>query len=359
MTFGSLVARVMTSVVVLAIWGGIVTLASLPATIVAGQQAGQQFDNTDQGWYVSQSVFAAIRGSYGIVTFVFFLVLLAVWWGPVSRLWKRTSDEQDPRGPRTGLTVLFLVGSLALFHPAPAQAYYEDSDWSEDFFILPNESAFYIPDVGANKDSQAEFGSEKYLADNKIAAKRFNMPHVKLPNSGRLSNKVVPAGRLVIVGRDPYAREWVTAHDRGTSTKNEGFPCQSSEGIDAGVGVAIGANVTEANAAKFLYNFGVKPPVGDRTEPKVIFTSVYYGRNLAEVMDGPVRIKVQSLVCDELMARSVVQINKDMVIMRGTIEGKIKAYMDGVGITLSFFGWADTVDFKPSIQDAIKPQVRG
>jgi hypothetical protein len=57
-------------------------------------------------------------------------------------------------------------------------------------------------------------------------------------------------------------------------------------GLDITVGIAIGASVYEENAAKFLFRFGVNPPVGDRTDPNVIFTSVYYGKSLAQVIDG-------------------------------------------------------------------------
>jgi hypothetical protein len=47
---------------------------------------------------------------------------------------------------------LFLLSSLA----GPAEAYYDKTDYTEAYFILPNESAFYIPDVGANRDGQAK-----------------------------------------------------------------------------------------------------------------------------------------------------------------------------------------------------------
>ncbi len=67
----------------------------------------------------------------------------------------------------------------------------------------------------------------------------------------------------------------------------------------------------EANAAKYLYHFGVTPPQGDRSDPKVIFTSVYYSRKLADVMDDVGRKKVQTLLCDKITARSFDQANND------------------------------------------------
>ena len=54
--------------------------------------------------------------------------------------------------------------------------------------------------------------------------KRFIVPHVKLQGSGGFYDFYVPAGRLIIVDRTTYSREWVDATDRGTSKKKEGFP---------------------------------------------------------------------------------------------------------------------------------------
>ena len=65
------------------------------------------------------------------------------------------------------------------------------------------------------------------------------------------------------------------SHERGTSPRNESFPCQSKEGLNITVGVSIGASVLETNAAKYLYRFGVLPPNGDRTDPRVIFTRCF------------------------------------------------------------------------------------
>jgi hypothetical protein len=73
------------------------------------------------------------------------------------------------------------TGMALLFIGVPtAYAYYDQANYTEAYFILPNESAFFIPDVGANKETQGGFGSEAYLQENKIPAKRFEIPHQKL-----------------------------------------------------------------------------------------------------------------------------------------------------------------------------------
>jgi hypothetical protein len=285
-----------------------------------------------------------VRGVGGLLTLALVVLLIAVWFKPTRRAVKAIQKSL--------LLVLLAVGTLAAT-THDSRAYYDKADYAEVYFVLPNESAFYIPDVGDNKGSQAKFGSEAYLAENKVAAKRFTIPHTKLENSGLFSNYYVPAGRLIIVDRTPFSREWVAGAHRGSSSKDESFPCQSKEGLDVSVGMSIGTSVVEENAARFLYYFGTVPPQGDRRTPEVIFTSVFFGRSLAQVMDGPVRNKVQSLVCSEFTARTLDEGNAKAVEILASVETKTKAYLDSVGITLSYIGWADTFTFNDKVQDAI------
>jgi hypothetical protein len=164
---------------------------------------------------------------------------------------------------------------------------------------------------------------EAYLNSNKVALKRFIVPHTKLTNSGGAyswTDYYVPSGRLIIVDRTTFSREWVDAHDRGTSASKQGFPCQSNEGLNITAGVSIGASVTENNAAKYLYRFGVLPPKGTRTDPNVIFTSVFYSRNLSDVMDDVGRKKVQTLVCDEIGKRDFNTANAEMIKIMETVK---------------------------------------
>jgi len=197
--------------------------------------------------------------------------------------------------------------------------------------------------------------SADYLNSNKVALKRFVIPHAKLNNSGGWASwdYYVPTGRLIIVDRSTYSREWVDAHDRGTSASKQGFPCQSSEGINITVGVSIGASVTEDNAAKFLAKFGVRPPQGNRNEPAVIFTSVYYGRSLVEVMDAVGRHKVQTLVCNEIAKRTLDKANADATAIILKVNEDIIKFFEPYGVTIDFIGWADTFSFDNEVQTAI------
>jgi hypothetical protein len=306
-------------------------------TIATGQAAGQQFADSDVG-YVTSLVGINLFSNLGIPAIVLLVVIVAIWWGPLRHWW-------------TGVATAAVL--CVLLSTPQAQAYYDKTDYTEAYTILPNESAFWIPDAGANKDNQAQFDSEAYLQANKIAVKRFIVPHTKLQGSGGFFDFYVPAGRLIIVDRTPFSREWVESHDRGTSTRNESFPCQSKEGLNIAVGVSIGASVLEANAAKYLYRFGVLPPAGDRTDPKVIFNSVFFSRRLADVMDDVGRKKVQTLVCNEIAGRSFDKANEEANQIMGAVGKAATDYFASVGITLDFIGWADTFTFDAAVQDAV------
>ena len=324
---------ILTAAAVLA-YGWINALLNPAATVLTGQAAGKQFENSDLS-FISSTLGMRFFSGIGVPFAVLVAVLVAIWWRPVSRLF------------------MTLAAIGALLTAQPAAAYYDKTDFTEAYTILPNESAFWIPDAGANKDSQAQFETEAFLNANKVALKRFIVPHTKLSGSGSFYDFYVPAGRLIIVDRTQFSREWVDAADRGTSRRKEGFPCQSREGLNIAVGVSIGTSVNEANAAKYLYRFGVIAPQGDRGDPRVIFNSVYYSRKLAEVMDDVGRKKIQTLVCDEIASRTFDKANEEAVKIMEIVKGKAAEYFSNVGITLDFVGWADTFTFDAQVQEAV------
>ena len=332
-----ILGRAIATAAAVVLYGWINFLLHPVATIASADVAGQQFANTDAS-YVTSMIGIRLFGNLGIPAVVLLAVVVAIWWRPLRQWWVSGAAA--------------IVFSVLLAAPQ-AQAYYDKTDYTEAYTILPNESAFWIPDAGANKDNQAQFDSEAYLQANKIAVKRFIVPHTKLQGSGSFFDFYVPAGRLIIVDRTPFSREWVEARERGTSTRNESFPCQSKEGLNISVGVSIGASVLEPNAAKYLYRFGVLPPVGDRTDPKVIFNSVFFSRKLSDVMDDVGRKKVQTLVCNEIASRSFDKANEEANQIMGAVGKAATDYFASVGITLDFIGWADTFTFDPVVQDAV------
>jgi hypothetical protein len=329
-----MVPRIAASLLAVALVGVVNRVLSPAASFLSAESAGGQLANSDAG-AMGASLGMAAFAHLGIPLFVLAAVLAAIWWKPL-RQW-------------LGALVVLALAAM----PQPAAAYYDKTDYTEAYTILPNESGFWIPDQGANRDTQAQFESEAYLNANRVALKRFIVPHTRLSGSGSFFDFYVPAGRLIIVDRTPYSREWVDAAERGTSRRQEGFPCQSKEGLNIAVGVSVGASVIEQNAAKYLYHFGVLAPQGDRTDPKVIFNSVYYSRKLADVMDDVGRKKIQTLVCDEIAARPFDKDNDEAVQIMEAVKQKTAVYFAEVGITLDFIGWADSFTFDRPIQDAV------
>ena len=228
------------SVFAILVYATVNLLLNPAATVLSGEVAVRQFDNSTLSYTQSAYGIRAF-GALGIPALVLLVVLAAIWWKYLKLGWGRL------------FAAVAIMGCL-LLAGTDAHAYYDKNDYTEAYFILPNESAFFIPDVGANRDSQAKFGSMEYLEANKVAAKRFIIPHARFAGSGSLwSDYYVPTGRLIVVDRTPYNREWVASGERGTSSRNKSFPCQTQEGLNVTAEVAIAASVTEENAARFLY----------------------------------------------------------------------------------------------------------
>jgi hypothetical protein len=351
-----MVARILASLFVVALWTATKIVFRPGATIVSADTATQQFKDSDAGAVAVH----AVTGAFGALDALLALVAL----GALAWIWRQKLQRWLGRGTYLSFAGLALAFAAA-GHSERALAFADTVDKTEAYTILPNESAFFIPDTGANKEAQAQFDSEAYLQSNKIAVKRFIIPHQKLSGSGGTSwlstgwDYYVPTGRLIIVDRTPYSREWVAAHDRGTSSRNESIPCQSKEGVNISVGVSIGASVTEDNAAKYLYHFGVLPPMDaagrllDRSAPQTIFTSVYYSRRLADVMDDVGRKRVQTLVCNEIAGRTFDEDNDQAVKIMDNVKKTATDYFATVGITLDFIGWGDTFTFDPDVQKAV------
>lgn len=336
--------RLVLSVAAVSVFGWLNYFANAAGTLVSGQASVHQLDNSDLSYLIATPL-TQFAGHFAISGIFLLAVLVLIWWGPVSRLIKNA-------GTTTAAILAFMaLASLAV--PQPAQAYYDKYDYTEAIYVLPNQSAFVIPDVGANKDTQAQFGSKAYYEQNKVASKRILIPHAKLVNSGGWSDFYVPTARVTLVNRTPFNKEWVTDTNRGTSNRNEGMPCQSAEGLNVTVGVSIGASVREEGAAKYLYYFGTVAPKGDPADPQIIFKSVYYARSVADVMDSIGHGEVLALVCAEINSRTLVDDNKAAGKIMEAVRAKATAYFDERGVTLDYIGWADTFGFDGAVQKAL------
>jgi hypothetical protein len=332
-----MIIKVLFTILILLSFGYLNYFIDIVDPIVANKVAIQQFKPSDISYVVSQYGIHLTQFVKNLLSIVSLLIIVLLWWKPAKKLFLSL----------IGIMLLIIIPSISCY------AYYDKQDWPEPIFILPNESAFFVPDVGDNKDGQSRLETEQYLRENKIATKRFLIPHRKLSGSGWLNDYYVSTGRLIIVDRTPYNREWTQSNDRGTEKHDQSFPCQTKEGLNVAAEIAIATSVTEDDSPKFLYKYGVKPPKGDRTKPEVIFTSVYYGRSLVEVMDSVGRGYIQSLIGEELSSRDLDHANSDMPAMMASIRLKAQKYFKDNGITLDYIGWAGTLSFDKDIQRAI------
>ena len=166
-----MIGRVIGTVVATLIYGWVMMVYAPQATLMSAETAGQQLDNTDAGYFnavYTMSFFSAI----GTVATVLFVGILAgIWYRPL-----RDALERSARA----LAVLIAAGGALIVGATDGRAFFEKTDRTEIYPILPNQSAFWIPEVGATKDKQVQMDSEAFLNDNKVQLNRFQIPHQKL-----------------------------------------------------------------------------------------------------------------------------------------------------------------------------------
>jgi hypothetical protein len=247
-----------------------------------------------------------------------------------------------------------LLGASALvmaLSATPAKAYYDVKDYPEYIQIQANQSAFAIPVVGDTKSGQTNFGSKSFLDANKVATKRFQVPHTLIRNPGWTADYYVPSVLLILVDRTPYMREWRDESDRGTSSKKEGFTFQSREGINIGTGISVSAMVKEEDAATFLYWFGTKSQV--YTDVASQFASTAQGKSLQEIMDTVVRGMVQAELANSFMKRSFVEGNAQAADIMIEVRDRVTKHFAEKGITIDYLGYSGPLNYSDTIQKSI------
>src|ERR1700730_2058593 len=117
--------------------------------------------------------------------------------------------------------------------------------------------------------------------------------------------------------------------------------------------MSLASSVTEDNAAKFLFFFGVNPPKGDPSTPEVIFTSVYEGRTLAQIMGSWGRGEIQSRVCRHVNAYAIEELALHGNDILNQIQDEARTFFAGFGITIEYVGWAGGFSYPKEVRDAI------
>lgn len=244
------------------------------------------------------------------------------------------------------------LAAMALVASFNASAYYDQTDRAEWVEIGANESAFMIAMTGANKTNQAKFGSIEYLDENKVAAKRVQIPHVKADNTSTFKDYYVSTHRVFILDRTPYTRDWNNATDKGTSSKKEGFRFESADSFPIETAVTASAMVKEEDAAKFFYYFG-SASVPANGNPEAVFASTARGRSLAEVMDTVVHSRVQVLLAREFGKRELIDAMHHKAEIMDVVESTLKKEFAAQGITITNVGFSADLTYDQKIQAAL------
>jgi len=232
---------------------------------------------------------------------------------------------------KLALVGVIAVGLMTGCGPAKVEKFEE---------ILANETAFVVPLEGASKSGQAQFMSEDYLNQAKVATKRVSLS-LRKHSTGRLwmSYKWIPTVKVIKVNRQPVTREWTGKEDTGTAGRDEALWVESADSIGFGVGVNTTAMVTEEDAAKFLYYFA--------------------GKSLSVVVDENVRGKVNSVLSREFAAHDLEK-GRGMKneIFAIASEETINAFKK-MGVTITNLGLAEGLVYADKeIQTAINEKFR-
>ncbi|NEU14260.1 hypothetical protein G3T14_19320 [Methylobacterium sp. BTF04] len=305
----------------------------------AGRIAARQFQDAD--WPAAETAWAAtaLNGGGTLAAAGSLMAIAAIW-----LIGRRSA----------GYIAVAIAAVLVEAQPERAQAYYDTRDFPEFVEVLPNQTAFLIPEVGETKSGQAAFMSEQFLNEKKVAMKRVQIPHTLIRNPGWTYDYFVPAARLMLVDRSPVSREWVSAGERGTSAKDQGIRFETAESVTLRTGVVISAFVKEEDASKFVYWFGARTSTGNASDPQVNFASVILGKSLAEVVDENVHRTVQAAMAKEFGRRTTDEAIHGKAAVIEAVEKEVRRVYEPMGITITTLGYAEGLTFdNPEIQKSI------
>jgi hypothetical protein len=337
--------RLIATVGILAVYWFACRVIDPVSSIGGAVMAGKQLENSNMA-AVQASVGVPFWHSLSGLVTLFMVIALCAVWGPIA--------IKNFKGTVAAMVLAMAASALLT---SPAQAYYDTHNVAEAVGIPPNATAFWIPDQGDTISTQTQTDDAAFYNANKVAGKIFIIPHHIFKDSGGTAiwnmDFYVPDGRLILVDRTPYAREWTATPDTGTATLNQAFACQTDDGLNITSAVSIAVSISPQNAATYLYNFGVETPPGDPNDPAVIFTSSYHARSLTNVMDTVGHGLVEAAVCKSIGSRDFITANKDYNKIMDEVQVTAQAFLAQRGITVDYIGWAGTFTFDDDVQKAV------
>lgn len=229
---------------------------------------------------------------------------------------------------RLNLLILLAVAASVLVACGPAEV-------KPVYEVKPNETAFLVPMEAGTNSGQTKFMSLEYLKENKLAAKRVEIP-VRKHSTGRMpwEYEWLETMKLIIVDRTPVTREWTASEGNGTSKKNEGFPVESADSIGFTLGATITTSVSEANSSLFLYR--------------------YAGQSLAKITDTNIRSFIQGKITNAFGKLSLTKCKAQKGTIYEEIFQQTKDQFSEYGVTVDFFGPNEGLVYdNPKIQASI------
>lgn len=226
--------------------------------------------------------------------------------------------------------VLLLVYWVCLVRPYDVPEYAEIGT-SETGYLLPLEGS-----VG----KQTKFDSEVMYEQNKVAIKRVQITH-KWVQTGRLfsSGKWVPTVRLVKVDRHPITREWTADSSTGTTRKNQAIWVESADSVGFSVGFSCTAKIEEKDASKFLYQ--------------------YTSKDLADVMDSEIRVKIQESAADKCAEYELDELRGKKKELIEYVREQTVAFFELRGISITAIGMFGGFTYEnPKVQESIDKTVQ-
>lgn len=242
--------------------------------------------------------------------------------------------------------LLSLMAAMLLVCSVGCIKAYDVPEFAE---IQHHETGYLIPLEGANKDGQAQFDSEDFLDENKVAIKRIQIPH-RWVQTGRWSTTghYIDTVRLVVVDRSPVTREWTAESNDGTASVDQAIWSESRDSIGFSLGFNCTAFVDEPDSSRFLYMYPTTKADNTQTDVDKSVAS------LARVMDSEIRARVQQVAAE-------VAAKYDLDDLRGKKQEIIDAVRKDVipffknrGITITTLGMFGGFAYEqPKIQVAI------
>jgi SPFH domain / Band 7 family len=331
--------RIILTAISMLAWSAVNFIVQSAEPLISSQTSVAQLQDSNNGYF--EAKFGSLFNGNGLSIWILFAIIIAIWFKPIVNFIKKS--------PALAI-LIFGIGFGCMNNSAYAS--FGPIDDVEFVQIKANQTAFLVPQQGKTLEGQGAFDSAAFLAKNKIAEKRIQIPHQLLPKKGLLTqNMYIPSSVLYVVTREPYVRQWTKEATRGTSSKDEGFYLESKESINVDFGVSIGAHITIEDSATYLFFFGVSDVVNQGDSPE--FPSVVYAQSLANVMDKVVHQRVQTLLAGEFGSRSLTDCMTQKIEIMNKVEKQVISEFAKVGITIEYVGYASALNYDAKIQESI------